>query len=913
MTADTLQSKLTALSKKMLALSPDDKDGIASCGCDLEACGGDVPSEFGAISNLIGQVLQTLQKTYLGELSDAPAALAAAGDGLALAADTVKNEDADAQELRSAVRALSNMIGEQTTEAPAPKPKPKPVEAPPVGIPSLDDVAAMLMVLCAEEISDIRRLDDQLTLLLQNHPSLPGSARKELFQASNLIGTILAGVIADPDSLLTEIGRHFATAQDLVDTAQEASEEAQAAAEEPAAAPVVEEAPAPEEAPAEEPTPATSEAPQAAEEEPAKPAPAANQDDLKATLPQDTDEELLQEYIVECMEHIGAAEASLLDIETDPEATEPINTVFRAFHTIKGTSGFLGLDMIQKLAHLAETLLDRAREGEIQITGGYADLCLESCDTLKAMISSLQSAVPGQDLSLPDHLASLLDQLANPEAAGFSSEDSPKEPTPRVGDILVAQGAVSREDVEEAAAKETSEPIGKTLVKEGAASAPQVAKALRVQRKITKTDSSIRVSTGRLDKLMNMVGELVIAQSMIAQDPDVTDGHSQRLSRNVSHAGKIMRELQDLTMALRMVPLKPTFQKMARLVRDLGRKAGKKLVFTTVGEDTEIDRNMVEVLNDPLVHMIRNACDHGVEDPETRAASGKSETGTVQIRAYHSAGNVVIELIDDGKGLNKDAILKKAIERGIVSPNTDMTDQEMFMLVFKPGFSTAEKVTDISGRGVGMDVVKRNIESIRGRVEVTSTLGKGSKFTIRLPLTMAITDAMLLKVGNERYLLPTVSIEQSFRADKSAVTTVVGKGEMVMLRNELIPILRIHRVFRVGDAITDFTKGIFIALEAEGRRCALFADELLDQQQVVVKSLGSSLGRIAGVSGGAILGDGNVGLILDPSGLFALSDAGAGIKRTADETASDKDEASPGDGKEDGAEEPEGALAAGAV
>ena len=591
-----------------------------------------------------------------------------------------------------------------------------------------------------------------------------------------------------------------------------------------------------------------------------------------AVLPEYTDMELLKEYIIASTDHILAAEAALLDLESDPEAKEPIKTVFRAFHTIKGTSGFLGLDAIQSLAHRAETLLDRARDGRIRLTGGYADLALESCDLLKAMMEDLQEKQPGSPLPVPEMFSDLLARLDNPEATGIDAESSVAGDAPRVGDLLVAAGDVSREQVEEAARCQGAEPLGKTLIKKNVASGRQVAQAIRTQKKIRgAADASIRVNTARLDSLVNLVGELVTAQSMIAQDPDVTGSKSHKLARKVSRSGKIIRELQDLAMSLRMVPLKPTFQKMARLVRDLGRKSGKKLRFVTEGEDTEIDRNMVEVLNDPLVHMIRNACDHGVESPDDRRAAGKPETGVVRIRAYHSAGSVIIELIDDGHGLNRERILKKAVERNLIDANANLEDNETFMLIFNPGFSTADKVTDVSGRGVGMDVVKRNIESVRGRVEVTSTPGEGSKFTIRVELTVAITDAMLLRVGSERYLLPTVAVEQSFRAEPGAVSTVAGRGEVVNLRGSLIPVIRMHSLFGVPDAVTDAYKGIFVALEAENKHYALMVDELLGQQQVVIKPLGRSMENIPGIAGGAILGDGRVGMILEISGLLALA------------------------------------------
>ncbi len=612
-----------------------------------------------------------------------------------------------------------------------------------------------------------------------------------------------------------------------------------------------------------------------------KPADAPNEDDpadqSHPVLPEDADPEIMKEFIVECLDHISAAEASMLDLESNPDDTEQINTIFRAFHTIKGTSGFLGLDHTQKLAHLAESLLDRAREGEIQIVGGYADLALKSGDMLRAMIDALKGIEPGDALTIPENYDDLLKQLSDPEGHGIG--DAGESEGMRLGEILVGKDRADREKVEDAAQQQGVKKLGEVLVEKNIASASDVAKAIRTQKQNkgqAATETSIRVNTGRLDNLVNMVGELVIAQSMVSQDPDVTSNTGHRLTRNVAHAGKIIRELQDLAMSLRMVPLKGTFQKMARLVRDLARKAGKNVQFTTEGEDTEIDRNMVEMLNDPLVHMIRNAVDHGVEPTEQRQETGKNPTGVVSLRAYHSAGNVVIELIDDGKGLDRDKILAKARERGIIESERELTESEIFGMIFHAGFSTAEKVTDVSGRGVGMDVVKKGIEALHGRIDVTSKVGEGSTFTMKLPLTMAITDAMLIRVGNEHYLMPTVSIEESFRPASGTISTVAGRGETVMLRGNLLPVFRMHELFGVADAITDPYKASLVSIEGEGKRCALMVDELLSQQQVVIKSLGESLGHIPGVSGGSILGDGRVGLILDAAGLLKLATGKAG-------------------------------------
>jgi two-component system chemotaxis sensor kinase CheA len=385
------------------------------------------------------------------------------------------------------------------------------------------------------------------------------------------------------------------------------------------------------------------------------------------------------------------------------------------------------------------------------------------------------------------------------------------------------------------------------------------------------TEQTVKVATDRLDSLINMVGELVIAQSMVAQDIAAHLNQNQRLSRNMGHLGKITRELQDLSMSMRMVPIHGVFQKMARLVRDVARKFGKEIDFDMVGGETELDRNVVEAISDPLVHMVRNSVDHGIEMPDDRERNGKSRAGRVELKAYHQAGSIVIEITDDGRGLNKAKLLKKAREAGLLKDGQELTEQEIFKLIFHPGLSTAEKVTDVSGRGVGMDVVKKNVESLRGRIDITSTEGKGSTFTIRLPLTLAVIDGLVVKVGSERYIIPLTSVEQSIRPKPEHLSTLQGRAEMCLIRDRLLPLFRLHRLFNVQAKHEDPTEALVVIVQDEDRHCCLLVDELLGQQQVVIKSLGESLGQIQGISGGAILGDGNISLILDVPGLIAMA------------------------------------------
>ena len=321
-----------------------------------------------------------------------------------------------------------------------------------------------------------------------------------------------------------------------------------------------------------------------------------------------------------------------------------------------------------------------------------------------------------------------------------------------------------------------------------------------------------------------------------------------------------------------MIPLRSTFQKMARLARDVARKADKQVEFIMFGEDTELDKMVVDQIGDPLIHMVRNAVDHGLEpDAEARRAAGKPEVGRVELRAFHRGGKIYIEIEDDGRGLDRDAILAKARERGLVGPEDEPSDREVFQLIFHPGLSTARKVTDVSGRGVGMDVVRKNVEALRGQIDIQSRPGKGSIFTICLPLTLAIIDGMVLRVGNERYIMPTLSIQTTIRAENGMISSVHGRGLLLRLQGELIPVFRLDELFAIEGAETDLTRAVIVIVENDGRRIGVVADELLGQQQIVIKPLGDGMQQMPGLSGGAIMPDGQVSLILDIAGLMKLA------------------------------------------
>jgi len=368
---------------------------------------------------------------------------------------------------------------------------------------------------------------------------------------------------------------------------------------------------------------------------------------------------------------------------------------------------------------------------------------------------------------------------------------------------------------------------------------------------------------------------LVIAQSMVVQHPDMVASGDSDLSRAVGQLRGITSDLRRTAMALRMVPIRATFQKMARLVRDLAVQQGKEIQLVLEGEDTELDRTVVDDLADPLVHMIRNSADHGVETPAERAAAGKPPEGTITLRASHRGGFVVVEVMDDGRGLDPGRILAKAVERGIVAPGEKVDRRQALELIFAPGFSTAERVTDLSGRGVGMDVVRRNVERLRGKIEIDSTPGAGTRFTISLPLTLAIIEAVIVGVGPERYVIPTLSVRESFRPRPGQVSTVQGKGEMVSLRGRLTPLLRLGDHLGVPPRARDCTEGIVVVVEAGSQARCLLVDELLGKQEVVIKSLGDLFARQPDFAGAAILGDGRIGLILNTAYLVKLPQRGS--------------------------------------
>lgn len=545
------------------------------------------------------------------------------------------------------------------------------------------------------------------------------------------------------------------------------------------------------------------------------------------------DPELVQDFVTRSQEHLDNADAHLLTLEKAPDDRDALDATFRVFHTIKGMAGFLGFVEIERFAHDTESFLDGPRKGKETFTPEAFDAVFAAVDGMRVLVSARADLIPVS---------------SRPERASTG--------VPAPGRASEALKAAAQPDGDE------SLPDRRQA---GSGASPR-----------RMSDTVVRVDEERLDLLLDTIGELVIAEAMVSESARTDSDTWLALGEKFSRLDKITRELQEMATSLRMVPLKGTFGRMARLVRDLGQKADKQVELVVEGEDTELDKAMVDLIYDPLVHLVRNAMDHGLETADERVAADKAPKGKLTLRAYHAGGSVCVEVEDDGRGLNSEAILEKARKQGLISEDASLSQRDALDLVFLPGLSTASEITDISGRGVGMDVVKRAAEGLRGTVDVSTTPGQGTRFTLRLPLTLAIIDGMVLRVGSERYVLPTLVIQRSLRPEVKDVSTVLGRGEVLATSEGMVPLVRLARLFDVAEADVDPTEGIVVLVGENGARAGLVASEIIGQQQTVIKPLGDGVGNTPGVSGGAIMPDGNVGLILDVSGLVRLAHSEGG-------------------------------------
>ncbi|TYP00218.1 two-component system chemotaxis sensor kinase CheA [Geothermobacter ehrlichii] len=629
-------------------------------------------------------------------------------------------------------------------------------------------------------------------------------------------------------------------------------------------------------------------------------------------------DEFLGKFVEEGEELLNAIEELVLAWEKAPDDADLVGELFRSIHSFKGNCGFAGYRQMEHLAHQMESVLDAARQGRSFTGGPPAEVLLQCVDALSKSMA-LVAAGEKEDVSCMEELGQALEAVLTEKKQPEARQAEAPLPDPeelRLADILVRRGVVAmgtmatlmrtktrplvdaligceiatKEQIDKAIAEEEKErrkaedearKAQKTEKKEmpGAKNVGKVQPAKPVQAvkkpPVQAKRQDIRVDLEKLDKLINLIGEMVIAENMLVHSPDLEGLELENFSKASQQMSKIVRELQEMAMVIRMIPVSGLFRRMIRLVHDLSNKTGKKVEFELEGEETEVDKTVIEQISDPLVHLLRNSLDHGLESPEERLAAGKPEKGLLKLSARHEEGEVWITVEDDGRGLDREKILAKAIDKGLIEGDgSEMSDRAVYNLIFQPGFSTAEKITDISGRGVGMDVVRQNLEKIRGKIEVYSKPGEGTTIKLRIPLTLAIIDGLMVRVGETRCILPLLAVREIFRPLLENLTHTPDGQELVRVRENFIPILRLHRVLDVEPESRCLEDGVLVVLEHQGDRICLLVDEILGQQQTVIKGLSDYLGNVDVAAGCTILGNGDVCLILDVGSMIDLVEEG---------------------------------------
>lgn len=545
------------------------------------------------------------------------------------------------------------------------------------------------------------------------------------------------------------------------------------------------------------------------------------------------DNDLFDDFLNEAKEYIDSLEVNIIELEEQPKNIEIINEIFRPFHTLKGVSSFMGLKKLNHISHETENLLDLARNKKLIVCKDVISTILIAIDYIKKIIYNLTSSNRVESVS-NDEINKLIDLL---------KQQSCKE-------LVTLDTSISVDELPS---------IDFDL---------ECIEIQKSEANTKKTDESIRVKTDKLDFLIDTVGELVISFNLISEDKNVLKIHNHDFIKKISQLSRVVSDLQNASMALRMIPLGNTLQKMKRVVRDYTNQNKKSILLHLEGEETEIDRNIVDSLYDPLVHMIRNSCDHGIEPNEEREMLGKSYNGNITLSAYHKGNSLVIDVIDDGKGIDKDKVYKKALEKGFIKKEDNLSDDQIFKLIFHPGFSTVEQVSKVSGRGVGMDVVQEAIKSLSGNIDIISKAGIGSTFRLVFPLTLAIMEGMLIKVEEQLYIIPIGSIQRSLKPVKSQINKIFNKGETLCIEDKLLPIVRLNKKFNLSQDQKNLDQCVLIIIQAGNKEYAIAVDELLGIQNVVVKNLGEYFKNLEGVSGATIMGDGRVGIILDTNELY---------------------------------------------
>ncbi|EEA8818369.1 hybrid sensor histidine kinase/response regulator [Campylobacter upsaliensis] len=613
-------------------------------------------------------------------------------------------------------------------------------------------------------------------------------------------------------------------------------------------------------------------------------------------------QEILEDFLVEAFELVEQIDHDLVELESNPEDLELLNRIFRVAHTVKGSSSFLNFDVLTKLTHHMEDVLNKARHGELKITPDIMDVVLESIDRMKTLLNSIRDN--GNDSAIGMDIGPICARLTaisegNVSAVASVSEEPKVEPKEEVVPATPEPSAEPDVDVNQLSDSEVEAEIERLLKvrkaedqarraqkkKSAAPTTPKPATETGGEKKVPASggggggmDQTIRVEVKRLDHLMNLIGELVLGKNRLLKIyDDVEERYEgekflEELNQVVSQLSIITTDVQLAVMKTRMQPIAKVFNKFPRVVRDLSRELGKQIELEITGEETELDKSIVEEIGDPIMHMIRNSCDHGVEDPATRKANGKPERGVVQLKAYNEGNHIVVEITDDGKGLDAAGLKMNALEKNLITEKEaeQMTDKEAFALIFKPGFSTAAKVTNVSGRGVGMDVVKTNIEKLNGVIEIDSELGKGSTFKLKIPLTLAIIQSLLVGTQEEFYAIPLASVLETVRVPIDNIYTIEGKN-VLRLREEVLSLVRLSDVFGVKQVLESGDQTYVVIIGVAESKLGIIVDTLVGQEEIVIKSMGDYLQNIQGIAGATIRGDGRVTLIIDVGAMMDMA------------------------------------------
>lgn len=608
-------------------------------------------------------------------------------------------------------------------------------------------------------------------------------------------------------------------------------------------------------------------------------------------------QEILEDFLVEAFELIEQIDHDLVELESNPEDLELLNRIFRVAHTVKGSSSFLNFDVLTKLTHHMEDVLNKARHGELKITPDIMDVVLESVDMMKALLRSIRER--GNDVDAGVNISDICDRLTAINEGKDIGSSKPKEEVKEEAKEPSAMDQEPEVDVNSLSEAEVEAEIERLLKvrkaedqarrekqkqnEQSEAPAPKVetsaAKESKPQQKESNTpaqssasavEQTIRVEVKRLDNLMNLIGELVLGKNRLLKIyDDVEERYEgekflEELNQVVSQLSLVTTDIQLAVMKTRMLPIAKVFNKFPRMVRDLSRELGKQIDLEISGEETELDKSIVEEIGDPLVHIIRNSCDHGIEDPKDRLAAGKPEKGVIELKAYNEGNHIVVEIVDDGKGIDALAVKMKALERGLITEREvdNMTDKEAFSLIFKPGFSMAKQVTNVSGRGVGMDVVKTNIEKLNGIIDIDSEVGRGTIMKLKIPLTLAIIQSLLVGSQEEFYAIPLASVKETVRVPVDDIYTIEGKN-VLRLRDEVLSLVRLSDLFGVKQIFESGDQTYVVVINVADSKLGIIVDSLIGQEEIVIKSLGNYLQNIRGIAGGTIRGDGKVTLIVD--------------------------------------------------